>query len=59
MWQQWLNGILGLILFFTGIAGGMATVVWLLGIIIAALAFWSASLERAHMREEHHHAHQV
>ena len=47
MWQDWLNGILGiwvLVIPFTGMAGSSLTSTLVItGIVIAILGFWSAS----------------
>ena len=50
MWQQWVNGILGLwviVVPFLALQGG--TLTWTLvvtGIVIAILGFWGAAAER-------------
>lgn len=49
MWQQWVNGVLGIIVFalaFGVVALDPATLSWTLGILgaaIAVLAFWGAA----------------
>ncbi len=53
MWQQWINGILGLwtlVLAFMGLAG--STLTWTLaitGAVIAILGFWGASAHNSMM----------
>ncbi|OHA14293.1 MAG: hypothetical protein A2909_00150 [Candidatus Tagabacteria bacterium RIFCSPLOWO2_01_FULL_39_11] len=45
MWQNWVNGILGIwviIMAFSGLSGNKMLIT-VTGVIIAALAFWSAS----------------
>lgn len=55
MWQQWINGILGLwviALAFIGLTG--TTLTWTLaitGIVVAALGFWGAISHNAMMQE--------
>ncbi|MDP3762841.1 MAG: hypothetical protein Q8Q97_02105 [bacterium] len=47
MWQNWLNGILGLwiiLMPFLGLTAGMhRTLMIVTGVVIAVLGFWSAS----------------
>ena len=47
MWQQWVNGILGLwvlISSFVGMsASGMTTNLVIVGIVVAILGFWGAA----------------
>ena len=46
MWQDWVNGILGLwviLLPFIGLGGDVTTLV-ITGIVIAVLGFWAASM---------------
>lgn len=60
MWQQWINVLLGLwiiVLPFLGITG--STFTWTLavtGIVVAALALWSALYEQStvHQQELRH-----
>ena len=51
MWQQWINGILGIwtiIAAWTYMAAGTGrTVLIITGIVVAILAFWSASTDTA------------
>jgi hypothetical protein len=53
MWQQWVNGILGLwtiVVPFLGFTGG--TLMWTLiitGIIVAVLGFWGGAESREMM----------
>lgn len=59
MWQQWVNGVLGLwtiAIPFIGLTGNALT--WTLaitGIVVAVLGFWGAAQEQSE-REEHRRA---
>ena len=48
MWQNWVNGILGLwviLMPFLGFGPYLRTLMIVSGIVIAVLAFWSASMK--------------
>jgi len=58
MWQQWINGILGLWVIIAAFTLGIAdsTTQWtfaITGIIVAALGFWGAA-EHSRMTTGHH-----
>ena len=60
MWQDWINGILGLWLIlsaFVGMSVGatMANLV-IVGIVVAALGFWAAGQRYQQSNSEHQHA---
>jgi hypothetical protein len=58
MWQQWINGVLGLwtiAIPFLGFTGD--TLLWTLvvtGIIVAALGFWGAIEHNSHQMTPRH-----
>lgn len=56
MWQQWVNGVLGLWLILSAFIGftpsAMTTNLVIVGIVVAILGFWGATVTNQAMRRD-------
>ncbi|OHA42659.1 MAG: hypothetical protein A3G59_00510 [Candidatus Taylorbacteria bacterium RIFCSPLOWO2_12_FULL_47_20] len=57
MWQHWINGVLGLWLIVSSFlefsASAMSTNIIVVGIVVAVLAFFGASMDSSTVMREH------